>query len=81
MTMLYEASLVDRIERAHIERPHCECGRETVTTYRDGTLWLECVALSEAVDGRIHRLWNAIASPAHVRTVIAEVTAPEVRAA
>ena len=79
--MLNELRLVDRIERAHTERPYCECGRQTVTTYRDGQMWLECEIVHEPIEGRIQRLWNAVSAPGHVHSVIAEVPEPQLRAA
>ncbi len=79
--MLNELSLVDLVERAHADRPHCECGRETVTTYRAGAMWLECAIVSEPIEGRIQRLWNAVSAPGHVHTVIAEIPAPQALAA
>ena len=79
--MLNELRLVDTIERAHTDRPYCECGRPTVTVYRDGQMWLECAIVHEPMDGRIQRLWNAVSAPAHVHRVIADVPAPQLRAA
>ena len=74
--MLNELRLVDTIERAQSDRPHCECGRETITTYRNGAMWLDCATISEPVEGRIQRLWNAVAAPGHVHELIADVPAP-----
>jgi len=79
--MLNELRLVDAVERAHGDRPYCVCGRETITIYRDGAMWLECAIVREPVDGRIHRLWNAVSAPGHVHQLIAEVPVPEAIAA
>ena len=79
--MLNELRLVDQVERAHTDRPYCECGRDTVTTYRDGAMWLECAIVGEPIEGRIHRLWNVVSAPGHVHNVIAEVPAPQALAA
>lgn len=74
--MLNEASLVDRIERAHSDRPYCECGRETITSYRDGAMWLECQIVGEPAANRLLRLWNEISAPGHIHERIVEVPAP-----
>jgi hypothetical protein len=79
--MLSELRLVDRIERIHGDRPYCDCGRETITVYRAGAMWLECAILNEPVEGRIQRLWNAVTAPGHVHELIANVPAPETLAA
>jgi hypothetical protein len=79
--MLNELRLVDTIERAHTERPYCECGRETITSYRDGAMWLECSIVREPIDGRIQRLWNAVSAPGHVHQLIADVPAAQALAA
>ena len=79
--MLNEASLVDTIERAHTDRPYCVCGRQTVTIYRDGSIWLECEVVHEPIEGRVARLWSVVTEPGHVHMQIAEVPAPESLAA
>ena len=79
--MLNELRLVDMIERAHTDRPYCECGRETITVYRDGAMWLECSIVSEPVEGRLQRLWSAVSAPGHVHCMIVEVPAPRLRVA
>ncbi len=79
--MLNELRLVEMIERAYSDRPYCECGRGTVTTYRDGQMWLECAIVAEPIEGRIQRLWNAVSEPGHVHQTIVEVPAPELLAA
>jgi hypothetical protein len=79
--MLNELRLVDRIERAHTERPYCECGRQTMTIYRDGAIWLECQIVDEPAENRLVRLWNVVSAPAHVHEQIVEVPAPEALAA
>ena len=74
--MLNEASLVDKIERAHSDHPYCECGRETITAYRDGAMWLDCQVVGEPVENRLLRLWNEITGPGHVHEQIVEVPHP-----
>ena len=79
--MLNELRIVDQIERVHSDRPYCECGRETVTTYRDGAIWLECASAHEPIGNRLQRMWNVVTTPGHVSSVIAAVPAPEALAA
>ena len=79
--MLNELSLIDLIDRTHSDRPHCDCGRSTMIIYRDGAMWLECEIVTEPLEGRIHRLWNAVSAPGHVHSMIVEVPAPETLAA
>lgn len=74
--MLNELRLVDQIERAHADHPYCECGRQTITIYRDGSMWLECQIVGEPVENRIQRVWNAISAPGHVHQEIVAVPAP-----
>lgn len=81
MMMLNELSVVDRIERAHGLRPYCDCGRETIVVYRDGTVWLECAAIHEPVENRIVRIWKAVTPLPHVSEPIAEIDTPEELAA
>jgi hypothetical protein len=75
--MLNELRLVDRIEQVHGDRPYCVCGRETITVYRDGAMWLDCAVIHEPIEGRIQRLWQAVSAPGHVHERIADVPAPE----
>ena len=74
--MLNELRLVDRIERAYRDRPFCECGRQTMTIYRDGSMWLECQVVQEPRVNRLERLWNAVGAPGHVHQEIAQVPDP-----
>jgi len=71
--MLNELRLVDQIERAYADRPYCECGRQTITTYRDGAMWLECAIVHEPIHNRLHRVWNVVTAPAHVHSRIVEI--------
>jgi len=75
--MLNELRLVDLIERVYAERPYCECGRDTVTTYRDGGVWLDCAIVREPIENRLHRMWSAVTEPAHVHSLIADIPEPE----
>ena len=75
--MLNELRLVDQVERAHELRPYCECGRETVSTCRDGAMWLECASVHEPIENRLQRMWNVVTTPGHVSSVIAQVPEPE----
>ena len=79
--MLNELRLVDRIEQVHGDRPYCVCGRETITIYRDGAMWLACSIVREPVENRIQRLWNAVSAPGHVHELIADVPSPKALAA
>jgi hypothetical protein len=79
--MLDELRLVDLVERAYADRPYCECGRETVTTYRDGAVWLECAVTAEPHENRLHRMWNVVTAPGHVHLRIAEVPVADALAA
>ena len=79
--MLNELRLVDRIEQVHGDRPYCVCGRETVTVYRDGAIWLECAIVHEPAGSRIQRVWNVVSGPGHIHELIAAVPAPEALAA
>ena len=79
--MLNEGWIVDRIERAHGQRPNCDCGRETIVAYRDGTIWLECAAIHEPAGNLVKRFWSAIAAQPHVREAIVALDAPEELAA
>jgi hypothetical protein len=79
--MLNELRLVDLVERAYADRPYCECGRQTVTTYRGGAMWLECAIVREPIQNRLHRMWNVVTEPGHVHSVIAEIPQPEALAA
>lgn len=79
--MLNELRLIDQVERAWALRPYCECGRETVTTYRDGAMWLECAIVREPIENRVQRMWHVVTTPAHVSSLIAQVPEPEALAA
>ena len=79
--MLNEQSIVDRIESAHGQRPYCDCGRETIVVYRDGSMWLECAAIHEPVENRIVRIWRAVAPQPHVSESIVDIPTPVQRAA
>jgi|tagenome__1003787_1003787.scaffolds.fasta_scaffold20699904_2 hypothetical protein len=75
--MLNEQSVIDRIERAQTERPHCDCGRTTTTVYREGAIWLECAVVTEPVGGRARRLWTVVTDPGHVHAKVVDVPAPQ----
>jgi hypothetical protein len=79
--MLNERSIVDRIERAQSDRPYCECGRHTVTGYRDGAVWLDCSIIEEPPTGRVVGLWNTLTARGHVHSLIVELWLPEQLAA
>jgi hypothetical protein len=79
--MLNNRSIVDAIENAHRDRPYCECGRDTVTVYRAGAMWLECAVINEPLGNRVSRIWNVMTDPGHVHQLIAELPAPEYQAA
>jgi hypothetical protein len=79
--MLNERSIVDRIERAQGDRPYCECGRHTVTSYRDGAVWLDCAVVLEPVGGRVVRLWNTLTARGHVHSQIVQLALPDELAA
>jgi len=70
-------AVVHRIERAHSERPYCDCGRETTVVYRDAVIWLECATVHEPVESTIKRVWNAVAGDSHVREAIVEIGTAE----
>jgi len=63
---------VDMIERANDAQPFCACGRHTTPVEHDGVVWLECASLSQPRDGRLSRIFAALAAPAHTRVRIVE---------
>lgn len=79
--MLNEQSIVDRIELARSRQPFCGCGRHTVTTYRDGAVWLDCAIVNEPLYGRAKQLWMAITDGQHIHRLIVDVPEPDQQAA
>lgn len=69
--------VVDLIERASDARPFCACGQHTTTTWRDGTVWLECASLLDPPVGRLDRLVRFLTTPAHTTVRIVDVPAAE----
>jgi hypothetical protein len=79
--MLKERSIVDTIEKAHSDRPYCDCGRDNILIYRGGAMWLECEITSEPTGSRVTRLWTAMTDPGHVHHRIVDIPAPQRQAA